>query len=330
MYEVLSVTAPIYLLIAAGFAATRLGLFERADMRVFGKYVINLAFPALLFNALSQRQVNEVINPLFIGVYLCGSLIVMVAGIVWARRVAGKDMSLSAVMGMGMTCPNSGFIGFPLVAMAVGPNTGAVALALAIIVENFFLIPIALAIAGSGAEQGAQDTRWARWRAAMLQSLQTVVRNPMIHGLALGFLFLLLNWRLPEPLSRAVGMLAASCSAMALLVVGGLAHRPGVSRHLAGYQSDHGRQVAAASAGGAAAGDGAAADAARNADGGGDPGGGAANGDLPYPRPAIRPRWFGRLGAIGDDRGVLRDAQRAPLDPAALKRPASAPGGFHI
>ncbi len=221
MYDVLSVTAPIYLLIAAGFAATRWGLFERVDMRVFGKYVINLAFPALLFNALSQRQMNEVINPLFIGVYLCGSLIVMVAGIVWARRVAGKGMSLSAVMGMGMACPNSGFIGFPLVAMAVGPSTGAVALALAIIVENFFLIPIALAIAGSDAEQGAQGTRWARWRAAMLQSLHTVVRNPMIHGLALGFLFLLLDWRLPEPLSRAVGMLAASCSAIALLVVGG-------------------------------------------------------------------------------------------------------------
>ena len=221
MYDVLSVTAPIYLLIAAGFAATRWGLFERVDMRVFGKYVINLAFPALLFNALSQRQMNEVINPLFIGVYLCGSLIVMVAGIVWARRVVGKGMSLSAVMGMGMACPNSGFIGFPLVAMAVGPSTGAVALALAIIVENFFLIPIALAIAGSDAEQGAPGTRWARWRAAMLQSLHTVVRNPMIHGLALGFLFLLLDWRLPEPLSRAVGMLAASCSAMALLVVGG-------------------------------------------------------------------------------------------------------------
>jgi len=119
---------------------------------------------------------------------------------------------------MGMACPNSGFIGFPLVSMAVGPSTGAVALALAIIVENFFLIPIALAIAGSEAEQG---TRWARWRAAMLQSLHTVVRNPMIHGLALGFLFLLVDWRLPEPISRAVGMLAASCSAMALLVVGG-------------------------------------------------------------------------------------------------------------
>ncbi len=221
MYGVLSVTTPIYLLIAAGFAATRFGLFERADMRVFGKYTINLALPALLFNALSQRQIGEILNPVFIAAYLGGSLIVMVAGIVWARRVGGKGMSLSAVMGMGMSCPNSGFIGFPLVAQVFGASTGGVALALAMIVENFFLIPIALAIADSDAGEGAQGSRLARWGAALLQSLRGVVRNPMIHGLVLGFLFSLLGWRLPEPLSRAVGLLAASCSALALLVIGG-------------------------------------------------------------------------------------------------------------
>ncbi|MEY4710715.1 MAG: hypothetical protein RIS88_165 [Pseudomonadota bacterium] len=218
MYAVLSVTAPIYLLIAAGFAATRFGLFERADMRVFGKYVINLALPALLFNALSQRQVGEILNPLFIVAYLGGSLIVMAAGIVWARRIAGKDLPLSAVIGMGMACPNSGFIGFPLVAQVFGAGTGGVALALAMMVENFFLIPIALAIADSAGEQGP---RLGRWRAAVLQSLRTVVRNPMIHGLVLGFLFSLLGWRLPEPVSRAIGLLAASCSAVALFVIGG-------------------------------------------------------------------------------------------------------------
>ncbi len=221
MYGVLSVTAPVYLLIAAGFLSTRLGLFERADMRVFGKYTINLALPALLFNALSQRQPGEVLNPLFIAAYLGGSLLVMVAGVLWARRVAGKGMSLSAIIGMGMACPNSGFIGFPLVAQVFGPSTGGVALALAMVVENFFLIPIALAIADSDPGEGAQASRFARWRAAMLQSLRTVVRNPMIHGLVLGFLFSVLGWPPPEPLSRAVGLLAASCSAIALFVIGG-------------------------------------------------------------------------------------------------------------
>lgn len=221
MYGVLSVTAPIYLLIAAGFATTRFGLFERADMRVFGKYAINLALPALLFNALSQRQIGEILNPVFIAAYLGGSLLVMVAGIVWARRVSGKGLSLSAVMGMGMSCSNSGFIGFPLVAQVFGASIGGVVLALAMIVENFFLIPIALAIAGSDAGEGAQGSRLSRWGAALLESFRGVVRNPMIQGLVLGFLFSLFGWRLPEPLARAVGLLAASCSALALLVIGG-------------------------------------------------------------------------------------------------------------
>ncbi|MFY8104557.1 MAG: AEC family transporter, partial [Ramlibacter sp.] len=82
-------------------------------------------------------------------------------------------------------------------------------------------IPRARAIADRGGGVGVQGSRLARGRVAMMQYLRTVVRNPMIHGLVLGFLFSLLQWRLPEPMARAVGLLAASCSAIALLVIGG-------------------------------------------------------------------------------------------------------------
>jgi len=321
MYGVLSVTAPIYLLIVAGFLATRFGLFERADMRVFGKYTINLALPALLFNALSQRQVGEILTPLFIAAYLGGSLIVMVAGIVWARRVAGKDLPLSAVIGMGMACPNSGFIGFPLVAQVFGPSTAGVALALAMFVENFFLIPIALAIADSGGGEGVQGSRLARWRVAMMQSLRTVVRNPMIHGLVLGFLFSLLQWRLPEPMARAVGLLAASCSAIALLVIGGSL----VARH----QPDPGGQAAAASAGGAVAGDAAATHAARAAGGGGDDGSGASNGHLSDLGAALRARRAGGVRAAGVHGSLVLHTHSLAVGPGAdglAPLPVSLPG----
>ena len=86
MLGVLSVTGPIYLVIAAGFLATRAGLFARAEMRVFGKYVIHLALPALLFNALSQRSLGEVLNPVFLAAYALGSLCAMGAGFFWARK----------------------------------------------------------------------------------------------------------------------------------------------------------------------------------------------------------------------------------------------------
>lgn len=222
MLGVLSITVPIYLVMAVGWLATRGGLFARADMRVFGKYVINIALPALLFNALSQRSVAEVLNPVFVAAYAGGSLLAMGAGLFWARRVAGKRLSAAAVVGMGMSCPNSGFIGFPLVMQVFGASTAGVGLALAMVVENILLLPLALAIADSdvGDAPGA-DTRGRRLRAALLQSARGLVRNPMIHGIALGFLFSLLGWRLPEPVAKAVNLFAMSTAAISLMVIGG-------------------------------------------------------------------------------------------------------------
>lgn len=219
MLDVLALTGPIFLVIAAGWLATRAGLFARADMRVFGKYVINLALPALLFNALSQRSVAEVLNPVFVAAYGIGALITMMLGIAWARR-RGKSLSGAAIVGMGMSCPNSGFIGFPLITQIFGGSTAGVCLALAMVVENFVLLPTALAIAESeGSDAGG--TRAERLRAALLQSARALVRNPMILGIAVGFVFSLFGWRLPEPVAKAVNLLAASCGAISLFVIGG-------------------------------------------------------------------------------------------------------------
>lgn len=222
MGSVLAITVPIYLVMAAGWLATRAGLFARADMRVFGKYVINLALPCLLFNALSSRSVAEVLNPVFIAAYAGGSLLAMAAGFFWARRVAGKSVSASAIVGMGMSCPNSGFIGFPLVTQVFGQSTAGVGLALAMVVENFVLLPVALAIAESDlGEAGTQGTRGERLRTALAQSARGISRNPMIWGIAAGFAFSLLGWYLPEPVGKAVNLFAASCAATSLIVIGG-------------------------------------------------------------------------------------------------------------
>jgi malonate transporter and related proteins len=106
--DILAITGPIYLVAAIGWLCTRAGLFQRADMRVFGKYVVNLALPALLFNALAQRSVAEVLNPVFIAAYAIGSVAANLLGLFWARRIAGKPLSAAAIVGMGMSCPNSG------------------------------------------------------------------------------------------------------------------------------------------------------------------------------------------------------------------------------
>jgi predicted permease len=214
MLDILAITGPIYLAIALGYVTTRWGVFERADMRVFGKFTLNLALPALLFNALSQRSVAEILNGQYLLAYALGSLVLMGAALFWARKVQRHSLSYSSMMVMGMTCPNSGFVGFPVILLTLGPVAGVV-LALNMVVENLLLIPILLAVADS---QGGAP---GQWRTALRQTLIGLVKNPLIIGIAGGFVFSASGLHLPAPLSRTMTLFAQASGALSLFVIGG-------------------------------------------------------------------------------------------------------------
>ena len=122
--DILGITGPIYCAIALGYWATRQGLFAQSDMQVFGKFTLNLALPALLFNALSQRSVSEILNPSYLLAYAMGALVVTGGGLFWARKVKGHSLSFGSMMAMGMSCPNSGFVGYPIMLLTLGPVAG--------------------------------------------------------------------------------------------------------------------------------------------------------------------------------------------------------------
>ena len=212
--DILGITGPIYLAIALGYLATRRGVFSKTDMPVFGKFTINIALPALLFNALSQRSVGEVLNIQYMAAYALGSLLVIALGLWWARRVQGHSLSYSSMMAMGMSCPNSGFVGYPIMLLTFGPVAG-VALALNMVVENLLLIPLLLAVADSeGAKSG-------HWRQVLRQTLVGLLRNPMIWGIVGGFVWSLSGLQWPAPLARTVNLFAAASGALSLFVIGG-------------------------------------------------------------------------------------------------------------
>ncbi|MEX8493369.1 AEC family transporter [Sphaerotilus sp.] len=217
MLDILSITFPIYLIIAVGYLLTRLGVFAKAELKAFGKFVIQLALPALLFNALSQRRIADVLNISYLLVYAAGSLVLVGAAMVWARRLAGKPWSESAVCAMGMACPNSGFVGYPIMLLLM-PAVAGVALALNMLVENLILLPLLLALADRG------DSQHLPWYRVVGQSLARLATNPMIIGLVLGFLASAIGWQLPAPLARTVTLFAQASSALSLFVIGGALH----------------------------------------------------------------------------------------------------------
>ena len=136
---------PLYLAIAAGYAATRLGLFQRSEMATLSRFVITFAVPALLILALATRDPLELANPTYLSAYALGLLAMLGIGILWSRVVNGAAPVAAVLDGMGSSCPNSGFVGFPVL-LATIPSVAGLALGMNMLVENLLVIPLVLAL----------------------------------------------------------------------------------------------------------------------------------------------------------------------------------------
>ena len=213
MPDVLSITTPIFLLIGLGYGAVRSGLFARAGLQALGSFVITFCIPALLFKSLSQRNIAEVANPGYLLAYALGSLVTLAAGLLWARA-KGQPRDAAAMTGMGMACANTAFIGYPVALQVVGPDA-TVALALTMLVENFLMIPLCLALADSA------STRHVPLPAAFGRAVLGLWRNPIVIGIVGGLMMALAGWQLPGPVQRAVELLSMASAAASLFFIGG-------------------------------------------------------------------------------------------------------------
>lgn len=213
MTPILGITGPIYLAIALGYVSTRRGWFAKADMRVFGQFVIKLALPSLLFTAVAKRDVVDLLNASYLLAYLAGSLVVIGLGLLWGRR-SGLPPTDNVVAAMGMSCSNSGYMGYPILLLTLAPVAG-VALALNMMVENLLVIPLLLVLAerSKGADGHGLQT--------LIRILKQLATNPLIIALATGLTVSLLRLKLPEPIWRTIGLFSGACAGLSLFVVGG-------------------------------------------------------------------------------------------------------------
>ena len=217
MLAILAIVSPIYLLIFLGFVTTRAGMFARADLLTFGKFVIKLALPALIFNAISQRHIAEIFVPGYLLAYAGGGLAMLGGAYLAGRKLARLDSQQALLHAMGMCSSNSSFIGYPILLLALPPVAG-VALALNVVVESVLLLPLLLALLeGSRKQEGARGG----WRRALPGILAQLIRNPIIVALLLGLAISLLEWELPAPLARTVTLVAQTSGALSVFVIGG-------------------------------------------------------------------------------------------------------------
>lgn len=214
MTAILGITFPIYAAVAIGYLVVRAGWFKAADMRLLGRYVLDIALPALLFNAVASRDLSQVLHPGYALVYLAGSLATIAAAWLWFSATA-PDKPRRALAVMGSSCPNSGFVGYPVM-LLVFPDLAGVILALNFLVENIVLVPLCLVLMDlAGGRAGLSPLRLAR------NVVLGLLRRPMVIGLLLGLAVSASGLALPGAVTRLAGMLAASAAALSLIVIGG-------------------------------------------------------------------------------------------------------------
>ncbi|EXJ13364.1 AEC family transporter [Imhoffiella purpurea] len=215
MQSLLAITSPLFLLIALGAVSVRAGWIQQDATVAMGRYVLSFALPALMFEALSRRPLEDIIVGPFLVAYVCGSLIAFAIGLGVAAAVRRTPLFDNAFFGLGISMSNSGYLGYALIAQLLG-DSALNAVAMAILTEVLVILPLTLVLIEvhhSREDQGLAHT--------LGRVLRMVAQNPLLLAIGLGLLFSGFGWHLPGALARTVDLLAGSAAAVALFAIGG-------------------------------------------------------------------------------------------------------------
>lgn len=213
MNVVFSVAFPLFALIATGFVAGRTRLLGRDGSGALNVFVTWFALPALLFSAIANVRLSEVLNLPFIAAFGLVIGIVFGVGMLMARLGSGARLAHMSLHGLSAAYGNVGYIGIPLCLYALGPQ-GAVPAAAATCLAGAFLLTLAMVLIETDLQAGQGMWRTA-WRV-----LSAVARSPVLIAIVLGGVVSALGVTVPVPVQRFLDLIGGAAAPCALFAIG--------------------------------------------------------------------------------------------------------------
>lgn len=217
MGTLITVILPIFLLIGAGYAATRFGGFSQVSVDGLMKFTQSFAFPCLLFRAVSTFDIGEQFHAPLLLTYYVAAVICFVLGFLAALYVFRRDPEDAVVIGFCCLFMNSLMLGIPITERAFGT---------AALEPNFAIIAIHAPFCYT---LGISMMEIVRARGSGLNVVKLVsqigrqmIRNPLVIALILGFIVNLGNIPIPATVTEAINMMVAASVPAALFAVGGV------------------------------------------------------------------------------------------------------------
>ncbi len=217
----LSVNAvvPLFLLMACGYLAQRLGAVSRQDVPRFNRLAFRVFLPMLLFYNVYTSDLSSAIQPKLILFAVCGVLVVTGASL-WGVMHFVERNDWRGVISQGIFRSNYVILGLPIAEALVGADhLGPVAVLIAIVVPLFnFLAVIVL-----------ESFREGRTRLGAV--ILGVIRNPLVVSSVLGILFVCCHIRLPHLLEQMVRSLGNIATPLQLFLLGAFFRFGGLRRY---------------------------------------------------------------------------------------------------
>ena len=199
------------MLILIGYVGGRAGKLGINASTELNRFVVWLALPAQLFNFAANSGWQTLWQPGFITAFFLSCLIVfsLVLIISWVRH---RDLAAASFDGLSASYSNTGYMGIPLCALALGQDGLAPAIISTFIVLMMFGLATILIEIGILSQKKSHEVVWS-----VIKSLCT---NPLLIAPVAGLVWASSELTLYDPVAQVISFLAAASTPCALVSIG--------------------------------------------------------------------------------------------------------------
>lgn len=211
MSAILNSVVPLFAVIFAGYFAAKGKMLDQKEVRGLTSYIFFFALPPLLFRLMATNEVGGAREWHFLVVYLTTELVMLALGGAVARFAFGRDLAGMTIQGFGAAFSNTVLLGLPFVLWLYG-DEGAVPALLVITtnVASFSLVTVLLEFSRGRTNTGR----------VMVDTLKSLLKNPIIMAAALGLAYGQLGFGLPDVVDRTLGLMGRAGAPAALFALG--------------------------------------------------------------------------------------------------------------
>ncbi|PMG78823.1 transporter [Shewanella sp. 10N.286.51.B7] len=213
MPSILTPLIAVFGIMLLGFIIQKLKVLPHDTDFTLNEYVYYVAFPAILFIALAETDIDEILQWGFIASFGITMLVTYFVTAVISLSADKKQPALAAIRGLNTSFGNTAFIGIPLMMMLYPGNNHAITLAaiaslLSIVMFAFVMVSMELAI-------NKQQKRHP-----IIIMLNALSSNPIVIGCALGVAASAVKLPIPDSLSVMMRLIGNTSSPCALFAIG--------------------------------------------------------------------------------------------------------------